>query len=148
MYHKDHPKYTFTEYSIGFEKNIIRKKTKFVIRIVFFLLMDIRFTWIYCIVVNLLVPNMILIYWSVRSSSMMRWDAVNWVNEEASYEHHFIRVHETLVQHPSNNISDFIHTLLLFLISSTQRRIYCFSIGSTFTESSGYNLCFQIFVQS
>ena len=48
-----------------------------------------------------------LIHWSVCSSS--RRDGVKgWMEYKviiASYEYHFIRVHENLVQHSSNNMS-------------------------------------------
>ena len=50
-----------------------------------------------------------LLYWSVRSSSWRGGDGVKGVDGGivilVSCEHHFIRVHENLVQHPSNNIS-------------------------------------------
>ena len=66
-----------------------------------------------------------LMYWSVRSSSKKGGKGEG--NEGdifilASCEHHFIRVHEKLVQHPSNNISipftvhyrDFLYIILCF----------------------------------
>ena len=45
--------------------------------------------------------NIELIYWTVRSSSRKGWDGIKGV--DGGY--HFIRVHENLVQHPTNNIS-------------------------------------------
>ena len=54
-----------------------------------------------------------LIFWSARSSSRREGDGVKGVDGVysfffGSYEPHFIRVHENLEQHPSNNISIFI----------------------------------------
>ena len=47
-----------------------------------------------------------LIYWSVRSSSWVGGDGVEGgIIILSSCEHPFIRVHEVLVQHPSDNIS-------------------------------------------
>ncbi len=47
------------------------------------------------------VANMDLLYWSVRSSKGFDVGIVFL----ASCEYHFIRVHENMIQHPSNNIS-------------------------------------------
>ena len=45
-----------------------------------------------------------LIYWLVRSSSR-RGGGKGVIVNLACNEHHFIRVHENLVQHPRNNTS-------------------------------------------
>ena len=51
-----------------------------------------------------LVENMDLIYWSFRSSSRRGW---GWaIVILASCEDNFIRIHENLVQYPSDNISN------------------------------------------
>ena len=50
-----------------------------------------------------------LISWPVRSFSSLGDDGKMWVDKGfvilATCEHHFIRAHENLVQHPRNNIS-------------------------------------------
>ena len=55
-------------------------------------------------------PNMVIICQSVRSSSGAAVDVVI----PAVCEHHFIRVHENLVQHPSNNISIYVGVERIF----------------------------------
>ena len=60
------------------------------------------------IVVNL-GANMELIHWSVRLTSRRGEDGVKGMDGciviLASCKYHFIRLHENMVQHPSNNIS-------------------------------------------
>ena len=54
------------------------------------------------------VANIDLMYWSVRSCSRRGGDGIKvWMGGIvilASSEYHFIRVHEKIVQHQSNNI--------------------------------------------
>ena len=62
--------------------------------------------------------NMDLIYWTVR---LFSWDGIGVKGVEggivilASWELHFIRVHENLVQHPCNNISILQNCLFILL---------------------------------
>ena len=54
---------------------------------------------------SIYVAKMELIYWLFHLSSRRRGDVVKGIVILASCEYHCIRVHEKLVQHPSNIIS-------------------------------------------
>ena len=57
---------------------------------------------------SILIAYMDLFCWTISYSSVREGDRVN--RYLASCEYHIIRVHENLVQHPSNNLS--IHPTL------------------------------------
>ena len=72
------------------------------------------------------VANMELIYWSIRSSSRRVVNGIKWVDGciiiLGNFELYLISIHENLVQHPSNNISNVLDNLKKQIDIKTEKR--------------------------